>query len=99
MSELNVVAMIPVKPEAVDQVRAALQTLVAATRDEEGCVSYDLYESAAAPGTFVTLERWTDAASLEAHMGTPHVAAAFGAAGEALSGEVQIHSLTPVDVA
>ncbi len=99
MTDVNVVATIPVKPEAVDQVRAALVTLAAATRDEEGCVSYDLYESAAAPGTFVTIERWTDAAALDAHMGTPHVATAFAAAGEALSGEVQIHSLTPVDVA
>ena len=99
MTELNVVATIPVKPEAVDQVRAALQTLVAETRAEEGCISYDLYESAAAPGTFVTLERWADGAALDAHMGTPHVATAFAAASEALSGEVQIHSLTPVDVA
>ena len=99
MTELNVVATIPVKPEAVDQVRAALQTLVAETRAEEGCISYDLYESVAAPGTFVTLERWPDGAALDAHMGTPHVAAAFAAASEALSGEVQIHSLTPVDVA
>lgn len=99
MTELNVVAMIPAKPEAVDQVREALQTLAAATRAEDGCLSYDLYESAAAPGTFVTLERWTDSAALDAHMGTDHVAAAFAAAGEALSGEVAVHSLTPVDVA
>ena len=99
MTELNVVATIPVKPEAVEQVRAALQTLVAATRDEEGCIAYDLYESVAAPGTFVTLERWTDQAALDAHMGTPHVAAAFAAAGEALSGEVAINPLQPIDVA
>jgi len=99
VTELNVVATIPVKPEAVEQVREALQTLVAATRDEEGCVSYDLYESAAAPGTFVTLERWTDQTALDAHMGMPHVAAAFAAAGEALSGEVAINPLTPIDVA
>ncbi len=98
MTLLNVVASIPVKPEAADEVRAALQTLVAATRQEEGCVSYDLYESAGAPGTFVTLERWTDAAALDAHMGMPHVADAFAAAGDALSGEVLIHSLHPVDV-
>ncbi len=76
MSELHVVATIPVKPEAVDQVRPALTELVAATRGEEGCLAYDLFESAAAPGTFVTVERWTDQAALDAHMATPHVAAA-----------------------
>lgn len=96
MSDLQVVATIPAKPEAADQVRAALQELVEATRAEDGCVSYDLFESGSTPGTFVTVERWRDAESLEAHMTTPHVAAAFEAAAGALSGEVSVHPLTPV---
>ena len=86
MSDLQVVATIPAKPEAADQVRAALQELVDATRAEDGCMSYDLFESGSAPETFVTVERWRDAASLEAHMTTPHVAAAFAAAEGGLSG-------------
>jgi quinol monooxygenase YgiN len=96
MSELHVVATIPAKPEAVDQVRVALLELVTATRAEEGCLSYELYESGSAAGTFVTVERWTDAAALEAHMAMPHVAAAFAAADGALAGEVAIHPLQPV---
>ncbi len=97
MSELHVVATIPAKPEAVDAIRAALQTLVAATRAEEGCLAYDLYESGAAPGTFVTIERWTDQGALDAHLQMPHVADAFAAADGALAGEVAIHPLIPVD--
>lgn len=96
MSDLQVVATIPAKPEAAAAVREALTTLAEATRGEEGCVAYDLFESASAPGTFVTVERWRDAASLDAHMATPHVAAAFVAAEGALSGEVAIHPLQPV---
>lgn len=96
MSELQVVATIPAKPEAAVRVRAALQVLVEATRAEEGCLSYDLFESASAPGTFVTVERWSDAAALDAHMGMPHVANAFAAADGALSGDVSIHPLQPV---
>ena len=98
MSELNVVATIPAKPEAVDAIRAALQTLVTATRAEEGCLAYDLFESGAAPGTFVTLERWTDQAALDAHLQMPYVAEAFAAADGALAGEVAIHPLVPVAV-
>ncbi len=96
MSELHVVATIPAKPEAVDAVRAALQTLVQATVAEEGCLAYDLYESGAAPGTFVTVERWVDQQALDAHLSAPHVAEAFAAAEGALSGEVTIHPLVPV---
>lgn len=98
MSELNVVATIPVKAEHVETIRGALAQLAEATRQEPGCLAYDLYESAAAPGVFVTVERWTDQAALDSHMQAPHVAAAFAAAGDALAGDVAIHPLTPVAV-
>ncbi|KRE42394.1 putative quinol monooxygenase [Knoellia sp. Soil729] len=97
MTELHVVATIPVKPEHVEAMRGPLTQLAEATRQESGCVAYDLYESAAAPGVFVTVERWTDQDALDAHMRTPHVAAAFAAAGDALAGEVAIHPLSPVE--
>ena len=99
MSELHVVATIPAQAEHVEDVRAALTTLVEATRQEEGCLSYDLFESAAAPGVFVTVERWTSQEALDAHMRTPHVAAAFQAAEGALAGEVAIHPLVPLTAA
>lgn len=95
MPELNVVATIPVLPEAVEELRPALLELVTATRGEEGCLSYELYESAAAPGTFVTLERWTGQDALDQHMRTPHIAAALAAADGKLAGEIAIHPLLP----
>ena len=95
MPELNVVATIPARPEAVDEVRSALLELVAATRQEPGCLSYELFESAAAPGTFVTLERWTGQDALDEHMRTPHIAAALAAAEGRLAGDIAIHPLLP----
>ena len=97
MSELHVVATIPVKSEHIEAMRGPLTQLAEATRQESGCLAYDLYESVAAPGVFVTVERWTDQDALDAHMKTPHVAAAFAAAGDALAGEVAIHPLVPVE--
>lgn len=96
MSEIRVVATIPVKPGSEDVIRAALNTLVTATREEDGCVSYDLFESAAAPGTFVTIESWRSQEDLDAHLQAPHVGEAFAAAGDHLAGEVAIHPLTQV---
>lgn len=97
MTELHVVATIPVKAEHVEAMRGPLTQLAEATRQESGCLTYDLYESAAAPGVFVTVERWTGQDALDAHMKSPHVAAAFAAAGNALAGEVAIHPLSPVE--
>lgn len=94
---LRVIATIPVRAESVEEARAALRTLVAATRQEEGCLGYDLFESGAAPGVFVTVEEWVDQAALDAHMTMPHIGEAFAVLGGALAGEVGIHPLVPVD--
>lgn len=97
MSDLQVVATIPARPESVHDVRAALVELAAATRGEEGCLSYELFESGAAPGTFVTVESWRAQDDLDSHLASAHVARAFEVAGPLLAGEVAIHPLTPVD--
>lgn len=97
MAELQVVATIPAAPEHVDTLRTALRTLVDATRQEEGCLAYDLFESASAPGVFVTVERWTGQDALDAHMRSPHIGAAMATAEGALAGDIAIHPLVPVD--
>lgn len=96
MPDLPVVAVLTSRSGAADTVRAALTALVEPTRGEEGCLAYDLYESAAAPGTFVTVELWRAQADLDAHLQTPHVQQALGAAGDALEGAPAIHPLLPV---
>ncbi|WP_309678450.1 putative quinol monooxygenase [Polaromonas sp.] len=76
-----VLARITVKPEAADAARQLLTTLVAESRQEAGCVSYELYQQAAAPHVFQTVEQWQDEAAANAHMATPHLGAAVAAAG------------------
>lgn len=97
-SDLTVVALIPAKAGSEDIVRGALEQLVPPTRLEAGCRSYDLYESATTPGTFVTVEVWAAQSDLDAHMSSPHIAATFAAAGDHLAGAPAIHVLTPVVV-
>jgi len=96
MAEQRVVASIPAAPGSEDVIRAALSTLADASRAHQGCLAYDLFESAAVPGTFVTVETWDSAEHLDAHLQTDDVAAAFGAADGHLAGEVVVHPLNPV---
>ena len=98
MADLDVIAVLTAKPGSEALVGAALHELVVATRREEpdACLAYDLYESAAAPGTFLTVERWRSQEDLDAHLQTAHVGAALAAAGEHLDGAPAIHPLTPV---
>lgn len=95
---IDVVAVITAKPGSEDAVRAALEGLVAPTRAEEGCLAYDLSESAAAPGTFITVEQWSDPSDLDAHMQTPHIQSALAVLGTELAAAPAIHPLKPLVV-
>ncbi len=95
---ISVVAVITAKPGSEDTVREAMKGLVGPTRDEEGCLSYDLSESASAPGVFITVEEWSAPSDLDKHMATEHIQGALGVLGSELATAPAIHSLTPLDV-
>lgn len=94
MSSLQVVATIPTTGDSA--AGAALATLAETSRAEDGCLRYDVFESAGTPGVFVTIEEWRSQEDLDAHMTTPHVGQAFETVGPLLAGEVAIHPLKPV---
>ncbi len=94
MSDIDVVAVLTAKEGSEEIVGAALHELVAPTRAEPGCVSYELFSSAASPQTFITVERWKSQADLDGHMQTPHIQTALATAGEHLA-DFGIHPLVP----
>ena len=51
---------------------AELRALVAPTRKEDGCVIYDLHQSADGSGTFLLHEVWASREHHRAHTQTPH---------------------------
>jgi quinol monooxygenase YgiN len=62
-------------PENAAKFKAAAATLIAATRQETGCIEYAFAEDIGDPGLFHIIERWADDASNAAHSKTPHFAA------------------------
>ncbi|OYT69701.1 MAG: antibiotic biosynthesis monooxygenase [Chloracidobacterium sp. CP2_5A] len=75
--EITILAHFRAKPEALPALSAALDALIAATRQEPGCIAYDLHVACDDPCHFVLVERWRDAAALEAHFAQPHTQAAM----------------------
>lgn len=73
MTPLTVVATLKAKPGLEKKLGDILKTLVAPTREEKGCLNYDMHESDVEPGTFVFHENWATRADWEAHMKTPHL--------------------------
>ena len=54
-----------------NQLRALLQDMLVPTRAEQGCESYELYESDS-KGRFYFDETWESKAALDKHKATPH---------------------------
>ena len=68
-----VVAEIVSTKEKADEVRALLVPYADKSAKEPGCLKYVLMEVIAEPGRFLTYERWTNKAALDAHMVTPDI--------------------------
>jgi quinol monooxygenase YgiN len=96
VSEVHVVATIPIKPESAAEATEGLKALVDAVRTENGCISYDLYESNSVPNTFVTVEVWESQDALDAHMTSPALGEAVTTLGSHLAGDIAIHPLRSV---
>ena len=58
--------------------------VAAASRAEEGCIAYSLYEDAETHNDFVFVEEWADDAALQAHFKTAHIAEFMRAIPEAI---------------
>lgn len=53
----------------------AVEVLAVATRAEDGCLRYDVFQSTDGTGNIVILEVWQDAEALRLHGETDHIAA------------------------
>lgn len=70
-----VIAEIVSKKDKADELRALMVPFAEGAAKEPGCLSYQLLEVIGEPGRFLTFERWTDKAALQAHMVTPEIKA------------------------
>jgi quinol monooxygenase YgiN len=66
------VVVMHAKPGQELLLQAELTALVRPTRNEEGCLLYDLHRSTDAPGDFLFYEIWASREAHAAHKQTPH---------------------------
>ena len=71
-------AMVKAKPGQEEAVKEALMSMVGPTRQEPGCLCYNLHQSKSDATQFMFYEQWASKASLDAHGKTPHMKALGG---------------------
>ena len=65
---ITVVATFQANPGKEAELKKALISLVAPTRQEAGCINYDLHVSQEDPAKFLFHENWTTKTALDAHL-------------------------------
>lgn len=80
MPETTIVAHVFAKTDHVDHVKSELEKLIPLTRNEPGCLQYELHRDRADPSHFLFYERWESPAHLQVHMKSDHVKAYLQAA-------------------
>lgn len=71
---LTIVANIRAKAGHENAVRTELEKLVEPTRQEQGCIQYDLHRNNDKPGHFLFFENWESRDLWQAHMASDHIA-------------------------
>lgn len=71
-------AIIKSRPEYLGEVRETLLGMVTASRKEEACMQYDLYQGDLDPHVFVFQEIWASREGLDQHNERPYIRAFAG---------------------
>ncbi|MFO1464253.1 MAG: putative quinol monooxygenase [bacterium] len=91
---IRVIACFKARPARVEGLKAFLNQLIVPTRQEPGCLRYELHQNSEDPTDFVFLEEWESHAAIDAHMKSPHVQAALPLVGEFLLAPPEIRRYT-----
>jgi len=70
---VTVIATFQAKPGKEADLKNALVALVEPTRQEAGCINYDLHQLPENPAKFLFHENWTSQAHLDAHLQSAHI--------------------------
>jgi quinol monooxygenase YgiN len=71
--KVTVMAIFRAKPGKEEEVKQSLLALIEATRQEAGCINYDLHQSVDTPGLFMFYENWRSKADLVEHGKSPRL--------------------------
>lgn len=73
---IRVVARVIALPDKVEEVKSILTKLVEPTRQEVGCITYELLQNHADPTDFTFVEEWKSQDLLDVHLASAHIAQA-----------------------
>ncbi len=71
-AKVTVIARVRAKPGLEAKVKQECLALVAPSREEKGCINYDLYQSTDDPTLFIFYEKWASRGDIARHLDMAH---------------------------
>ncbi|WP_151994318.1 putative quinol monooxygenase [Buttiauxella massiliensis] len=94
---LSIIAVLKAKEGQQDNLKSALQALIAPTRQEGGCLDYALFQLQDSPDTFYMRESWKGQEALDVHIALPHFQAFIKQMDALLAEPLQLIRLNAVE--
>ena len=60
------------RQDSIEELKTLLKTMVQASKDEEGCLLYDIFQVKQIPAKFIVVESWLNEAALDGHKNSAH---------------------------
>jgi quinol monooxygenase YgiN len=96
MPEVRIIARATARKGKEEELRSALQAVLAPTRTEAGCKVYELYASDT-PGRFYFYEQWESQEALAKHEASPHFQKLAKTIPGLLDGELEVNRVKQVE--
>ncbi|MFC6633183.1 putative quinol monooxygenase [Microbulbifer taiwanensis] len=93
---LTLVAFIRAKTGMEEELGRRLRALVAPTREEPGCIDYQLHRSNDDPALWMLYENWRSRRDLDLHFETPYLRDFLGSSKALLAEEMDSRFFSPV---
>lgn len=96
MTSIKVVARVVITPGREDAFESHAGALSAASRDEDGCVSYHLHRNQTQKGVYVFIEEWASRRVWETHMSGEAIRSFNAQLPPGTIAEIEIHALDQI---
>ena len=60
------------KQDCIQELKDLLKTMVQASKDEDGCLLYDIFQVFTEPTKFIVVESWLNEEALDGHKNSEH---------------------------
>jgi len=89
--KIVLIARLKVKSDAIERAKAAALAIVGPSRQEAGCINYDIHQSIEDETVFFWHETWVNKAAIDEHFATPFFQEFFGTVQEIAAEPPQIN--------